>query len=139
MIQRSICINAVLFISGGNVGVAGKEHISRLQGRKMIRSIDVSMAHKDSAVIPGQNVVIAHHGELKNHLVDFRFAVAPDGDDLILQGLHERNDLFGRVGGRQVIAGPVVKNVAEAENHVRMMNSNGVKKQLCSLKGAMDI
>ena len=132
-------INAVLFISGWNVGVAGEEHIARLQGRKMIRPVDVAMAHENSAAVPGQDVVIAHHGEFKNHLVDFRFAVAPNGDDLILQGIHDGNDLFGRVGSRQVIAGSVVKNVAEAENHVGMMNLNGVKKQLRSVQSAMDI
>ena len=86
-----------------------------------------------------QHVVVGHAGEVQHHLVDLRLAVAPHADDAVRDAVQHRDDLLRGVVRREVVAGPVVQEVTQKDDAVRLLGVDGVHEPRAPLGRTMDV
>ena len=104
-----------------HMDVAEGESAARGQWGQVVRVEEMAVGGKEgAAVLQHQGGVVRHDGELQHHLVHLGVAVAPHGDDLVLQAVEHGDDLFGGVALGQVVAGAVIEQVAQQQNFVRL-------------------
>ena len=80
-----------------------------------------------AAVAVHHRSAIGHAGEIEHHLVDLRLAVAAHSNHAPALGkvIEQRNHALGSVIARKVVAGPVVKQVAQKNDAVGLLGLNG--------------
>ena len=82
---------------------------------------------------------LRHTGEGEHHLIHLRLAVAPDGDDAVLQIGQHGDHLLGGVVPGQVVPGAVVEQVAQQHQPVRLFPVNKFHQLAAPEGGAVDI
>ena len=86
-----------------------------------------------------QRGVVGHDGEVKHHLVDLSIAVAAYRDDVVGQGVEQRNHALGSIVARQVVARTVIKQVAQQDDAVGLLGLNGGAEALGPVCRAVDV
>ena len=81
--------------------------------------------------------VVAHHGEVEKHLIDFRITVAADGQNLFLIFIKKRGEVGWIVTDRKHIAGAVVEVVAAEDEIVGVFAMEGFFGELEGVCGAV--
>ena len=113
----------------GNDDVAWRE---RWQRKMAVR-------HKTAAVGVENRRVVAHDGKIEKHLIDFRVAVASNGDHFLLHGVHERREIGWFIADGQHVAGAVVEVVAAEDEIVGVFALEGVDGELEGVCCAVDV
>ena len=115
--------------------VAGDDDVTSRQRRQR------KMAVGDDATAAGveKHQIVAHHGEFEKHLVDFRVAVAADGENLFFLRVEQRREIGGIVADGQHVAGAVVEVVAAEDEIIRVFALEGVDGELEGVCGAVDV
>ena len=113
----------------GNDDVAWRER----RQRKM------AVRHKTAAVGMENRRIVAHDGKIEKHLIDFRVAVAADGDDFLLHGVQEWREIGGFIADGQHVAGAVIEVVAAEDEIVGMFALEGVDGELEGVCCAVDV
>ena len=113
----------------GNDDVAWRE---RWQRKMAVR-------HKTAAVGVENRRVVAHDGKIEKHLIDFRVAVAADGENLFFLRVEQRREIGGIVADGQHVAGAVVEVVAAEDEIIRVFALEGVDGELEGVGGAVDV
>ena len=97
------------------------------------------MCHKTAATDMENRRVVAHDRKVEKHLIDFRVAVAADGDDLLLLCVHERCEIGWFIADGQHVARTVVEVVATEDEIIGVFALEGVDGELEGVGGAMDV
>ena len=115
--------------------MAGDDDVASRQRRQR------KMAVGDDATAVGmeKHQVVAHDGEFEKHLVDFRVAVAADGENLFFLRVEQRREIGGIVADGQHVAGAVVEVVAAEDEIIRVFALEGVDGELEGVRGAVDV
>ena len=113
--------------------MAGNNDVARRKWRQR------KMAVGDDATAVGMEDrrVVAHDGEVEKHLIDFRVAVAANGDDLLLLCVHERREIGRFIADGQHVAWAVVEIVAAEDEIVGEFALEGVDGELEGVCGAV--
>ena len=98
--------------------MAVQQDIPRSQRRQVFQVVHMAVSGIDQTPAHRQHGVIGQDGEIQHHLVHLGVAVASHAEQLLLQAVQKRDDLFGRVALRQVVAGAVVQKVAQQQQAV---------------------
>ena len=127
--------DAFMFFQQRDMRMACDEHVARRERRQRKMPVGDKAA---SAGVENRRVV-AHHGEFKEHLVDFRVAVAADGENLFFLRVEQRREIGGIVADGQHVAGAVVEVVAAEDEIIRVFALEGVDGELEGVCGAVDV
>ena len=100
--------------------MAAEEDIPRLQRREVIRAVNMAVGGIEPETVHTDQGVVRHEGEVQDHLVHFRIAVAANAQDAVLPGVQGRNHFLRRVAVRQVIARAVIKDISQQKQAVRL-------------------
>ena len=112
--------NLIDLADGFDMGVAKQEDGSRSQGRQVVRIPQMAMGGVEGEVwLRLKQSVVCHAGKGQDHLIDFRLAVAPDGQNMVLQAGEHCDDLLGPVPFGQIIAGTMVQKISQQQELVR--------------------
>ena len=115
--------------------MAGNNDVARRKWRQR------KMAVGDDATAVGmeKHQIVAHHGEFEKHLVDFRVAVAADGENLFFLRVEQRREIGGIVADGQHVAWAVVEIVATEDEIIRVFALEGVDGELEGVCCAVDV
>ena len=92
-----------------------------------------------AAVFQGQQRVVRHHGEGKQHLVDLRVAVAPDAQGRGGAFVQQPGHFLGVVLLRQGIPGAVVEQVDQEEEAVGLFCLEALQHLAAGVGRAVDV
>ena len=115
--------------------MAGNDDVARQKRRQR----KMAMRHKTTVVGVEDGRVVAHDGEVEKHLIDFRVAVAADGDHLFFQRVHERREIGWFIADGQHVAGAMIEVVAAEDEIVGVFALEGVDGELEGVCGAVYI
>jgi len=84
---------------------------------------------------------VGHTGKLEHHLIDFCFTVAAHRNHAPALGkiVEQRNHALGSVIAREVVAGPMVEQVAQKNDAIGLFGLDSSHQALGPIRGAMDI
>ena len=99
----------------------------------------MAVRHKTAAIGVKNRRVVAHDGKIEKHLIDFRVAVASNGDHFLLHGVHERREIGWFIADGKHVAGAVVEVVAAEDEIVGMFALEGIDGELEGVSGAVDV
>ena len=99
----------------------------------------MAVRHKTAVVGVEDRRVVAHDREVEKHLIDFRVAVAADGDHLFFLCVHERREIGRFIAYGQHVAGAVVEVVAAEDEIVGVFAQEGVNGELEGVGGAVEV
>ena len=95
---------------------------------------EVAVGGVEGEALPLQQGVVRQHGELQYHLVHLAVAVAPHGDDLILDPVEQPRRCHAVVLHGEGIPGTVVEQVPQQQQLLRLFDPEGVQ-QLLGVEG----
>ena len=122
-----------------HMGVTEEEHRACGQRGEIVRVCVMTVGQVEGIPIQQQLGKLRKAGEGKHHLVNLCLAVAPDGDDFVLEGRQHGNDLFRGVVPGKVVPGAMVEQVAQQDNSVRLLLLNQIQQLFAPEGGAVDI
>ena len=83
--------------------------------------------------------VICHTGEGQHHLVHLCLAVAPHGQNPVLQTGEHGDDILGPVALGQIVPGTVIEQIPQKEQLVRIFRLYPVQKLAAKQGGAVNV
>lgn len=110
-----------------DMGMAVEQDVAGLHGRQGFQVVTVAMGRIDEAAALGQDGIGGHDRKFQYHLVDVGITIAADTEDRILDFVEPSKDFFRRVVLGQVVAWPVVEDIAEQDQAVCALPLPGVE------------
>lgn len=95
--------------------------------RRRVERKQMTMRRRNPASAQEKGCAVAQNIKIQQHLVYFGIAVAADGNNFIGQRIEQRDDFLGIVALRQRIARPVIKNIAQQQDLIRLVQGIGFK------------
>ena len=130
-----------------DVGVTVYERVSLAQLGEPVDAVvparAVHVAVRQEQVVSGLGVgeqgIVCHAGEVEHHLVDLGLAVAAYGQHLASDAIEHLDHLLGGIVLGQVVARPVVEQVAQEHHAVGLMTVDGLHQAGAPLRGSVDV
>ena len=113
--------------------MAAQEDVTHVQWRRIILIGVVTVRGEDGHAVYGKAGVFRHHRERQHHLIHLRLAVAADAEQLLPVRVQKRDDRFGIIAVRQVVARPMVQKVAKQKNLIRLFIRHALKNNAIAL------
>jgi len=121
------------------MGVPVEEHASGGQGGQRLGILVMAVGQMEQLAVHQQLRIVSQAGEGKHHLIYLGFAVAPNGNDALLQPGQHGNHLLGGVVPGQIVAGAVIQQVAQENHPVGLLLLNEVHQLLAPIGAAVNI
>ena len=122
-----------------HMGVTAEENRTRLQGRQLIGTVQMTVGQIEGQPLRFHHGIVCHAGKGQHHLIYFRFAVSANGQNPILPCAQHGDHLLGRVTLWQVVAGAVVKQIAQQNDSVRLLGFNCIHKLSAPVGRAVNV
>ena len=119
--------------------MAVKEDIAFFQRRQVLGVPGVAVGHEDHMSFQIEDHVIGEDGEVQYHLIHFGLAVAADAEELFFHVVEHADNGFGVVFGRQIVAGAVIKQVAQKNQLFGFFRFIAFFHFFCVLQGTVEI
>lgn len=120
------------------VGVAVDDGVEAAWGQRLL-IIYVTMGEQDAAPLIDKDRVGREDGEMEEHLVDLRVAVASHGHNVGGHGVER----LGNAGGVEPLGHPIaraiVEDVAHEEQHVALLGTIEVERSLQAGQRSVDV
>ena len=102
------------------MGVSVKKNIALFQRRKIIFVENMTVGRINEPVSGCKHRIVGKNREFQHHLVNLCVAVAPDAEYFIFFLIEHSDNLFRRIFIGQIVSRPVIKNIAEQQEPVRL-------------------
>ena len=106
-----------------------QQNIPRLQRRELLQVIDMSVRGVDQPLAAGEDAVVREDGKLQHHLVNLRVAVAAHAQKPPACVVEHGRERLGVVPLREVVARPVIEQVAQKQQAVGPLAVERVQQQ----------
>lgn len=136
-------IQVVIILAEGlpdrDVRMTMEQDVARLHGRQGFQVVTVAMGRIDEAAALGQDGIGRHDGEFQDHLIHVGITVAADAEDGLFDFVEHGKDFLRRVVFGQVVARPVIKDVAEQDQAVGPFPLPGVEHAAAVISRTVNI
>ena len=119
--------------------MAAEQDISGSVRRRSCLAGVMSVCRVDGFVTEKKDRILSHYGEIQNHLVDFRVAVAAYAQKIVLEGIQHIDYFFGIIVTRKIIARSVVEYITEKNDPFGFFLCDAFAQTLTVICGAVYI
>ena len=126
-------------LPGRDMGMAVEQNVTRPHGRQGGYVVAVAMGRIDEAAALSQDGIGGHDGEFQYHLVYIGVTISTDTEDGIFDFVEHGKDFLRGIVFGQVIARPVIEDIAEQDQAVSPFPLPGVEHTAAVISRTVNI